>query len=124
MLAGSRAESVVSATLPGLPEELWLYIFGFLKHDQQPTFPKMYVNIKIAEERTFYRRTFWIKKTTPMLKPCVEFIEGLRFMGRNCVFEDMLFKFGENEVDMDGNSIDHGMIDSDMIYVTAQQVSA
>ena len=38
MLAGLRAEKL--STLPRLPEELWLYIFGFLKHDQQPAFPK------------------------------------------------------------------------------------
>ena len=37
MLCGFRAEAF--ATLPSLPEELWLYTFGFLKHDQQPTFP-------------------------------------------------------------------------------------
>ena len=36
MLCGLRAEE--SATLPRLPEELWLYTFGLLKHDQQPTF--------------------------------------------------------------------------------------
>ena len=36
MLGGLRAEE--AATLPRLPEELWLYTFGFLKHDQQPTF--------------------------------------------------------------------------------------
>ena len=36
MLGGLRAEE--AATLPRLPEELWLYAFGFLKHDQQPTF--------------------------------------------------------------------------------------
>ena len=36
MLAGLRTEKV--ATLPLLPEELWLLVFGFLKHDQQPTF--------------------------------------------------------------------------------------
>ena len=36
MLGGLRAES--DATLPRLPEELWLLTFGFLKHDQQPTF--------------------------------------------------------------------------------------
>ena len=35
-LCGLRAEK--SATLPRLPEELWLYTFGFLKHDQQPMF--------------------------------------------------------------------------------------
>ena len=37
MLAGFHAEK--TATLPRLPEELWLYMFGFLKHEQQPTFP-------------------------------------------------------------------------------------
>ena len=37
MLGGFRAEQMDS--LPGLPEELWLYMFRFLKHDQQPTFP-------------------------------------------------------------------------------------
>ena len=37
MLAGFHAEK--SATLPRLPEELWLYMFGFLKHDEQPIFP-------------------------------------------------------------------------------------
>ena len=36
MLGGLRAET--DATLPRLPEELWLLTFGFLKHDQQPTF--------------------------------------------------------------------------------------
>ena len=36
MLCGHRA--VTSTTLPDLPEELWLCLFGFLKHDQQPTF--------------------------------------------------------------------------------------
>ena len=36
MLCGLRAEE--AATLPRLPEELWLYMFGLLKHDQQPTF--------------------------------------------------------------------------------------
>ena len=36
MLSGLRAEE--SSTLPRLPEELWLYTFGFVKHDQQPTF--------------------------------------------------------------------------------------
>ena len=36
MLAGLRTEKM--ATLPRLPEELWLLVFGFLKHDQQPTF--------------------------------------------------------------------------------------
>ena len=37
MLGGFRAE--MTGSLPALPEELWLYMFGFLKHDQQPTFP-------------------------------------------------------------------------------------
>ena len=36
MLSGVRAEK--TATLPGLPEELWLHVFGFLKHEQQPAF--------------------------------------------------------------------------------------
>ena len=36
MLAGSRTEKI--ATLPRLPEELWLYMFGFLKHEEQPAF--------------------------------------------------------------------------------------
>ena len=36
MLSGVRAEK--TATLPGLPEELWLHVFGFVKHEQQPTF--------------------------------------------------------------------------------------
>ena len=35
MLGGLRAEK--SSTLPRLTEELWLYTFGFLKHDHQPT---------------------------------------------------------------------------------------
>ena len=35
MLGGLRAEE--TSILPRLPEELWLYTFGFLKHDQQPT---------------------------------------------------------------------------------------
>ena len=33
MLCGFRAEE--TATLLRLPEELWLYTFGLLKHDQQ-----------------------------------------------------------------------------------------
>ena len=118
MLAGFRAENAVSATLPGLPEELWLYIFGFLKHDQQPTFPKMYVNIAVvAEDQT--EAHFWIKITTTMRQLCVAYCKRQGF-----VLEKMLFKFGENEVDMDGNSIDHGMTASDVIHVTARQVSA
>jgi len=36
MLAGFHAEK--TATLPRLPEELWLYMFVFLKHDQQPAY--------------------------------------------------------------------------------------
>ena len=36
MLAGLRAER--TASVPRLPEELWLYTFGFLKHDEQPAF--------------------------------------------------------------------------------------
>ena len=36
VLGGLRAEE--TTTLPRLPEELWLYTFGFLRHDQQPTF--------------------------------------------------------------------------------------
>ena len=36
MLCGLRAEK--AAILPHLPEELWLYTFGVLKHDQQPMF--------------------------------------------------------------------------------------
>ena len=36
MLSGVRAEK--TAILPGLPEELWLHVFGFLKHEQQPAF--------------------------------------------------------------------------------------
>jgi len=36
MLAAVRAEK--TTTLPCLPEELWLHMFGFLKHDQQPIF--------------------------------------------------------------------------------------
>ena len=36
MLSGLHAEQ--SAALPHLPEELWLHMFGFLKHDQPPTF--------------------------------------------------------------------------------------
>ena len=36
MLGGFRAE--MTGSLPPLPEELWLYTFGFLKHDQQPAF--------------------------------------------------------------------------------------
>ena len=36
MLGGPRAEE--TATLPRLPEELWLHTFGFLEHDCQPTF--------------------------------------------------------------------------------------
>ena len=36
MLCGLRAE--MTGSLPRLPEELWLYTFGLLKHDQQPTF--------------------------------------------------------------------------------------
>jgi len=36
MLAGLRTKK--TATLPRLPEDLWLYMFGFLKHDQKPTF--------------------------------------------------------------------------------------
>ena len=35
MLAGYRAETC--EILLGLPEELWLHMFGFLKHDLQPT---------------------------------------------------------------------------------------
>ena len=38
MLGGLRAEA--SAALPGLTQELWRYMFGFLKHDQLPTFPQ------------------------------------------------------------------------------------
>lgn len=37
MLCGLRTEESITST--SLPEELWLYTFGFLKHDQQPTFP-------------------------------------------------------------------------------------
>ena len=37
MLGGFRAE--MTASLLGLPEELWLHMFTFLKHEQQPVFP-------------------------------------------------------------------------------------
>ena len=118
MLAGFRAENAVSATLPGLPEELWLYIFGFLKHDQQPTFPKMYVNIVIIAEDDGEVH-FRIKKTTAMRKVCVAYCKR-----QGIVLEKMLFKFGGNEVDMDSNIIDHGMTALGEIHVTPRQVSA
>ena len=36
LLSGYRGEKF--AILPRLPEELWLYMFGFLKHDRLPAF--------------------------------------------------------------------------------------
>ena len=39
MLCGLRAQE--AATLPCLQGKLWLYTFGLLKHDQQPTFPRL-----------------------------------------------------------------------------------
>ena len=48
MVAGFRAE--MTASLLGLPEELWLHMFTFLKHDQQPVFSLTYVDTDDEEE--------------------------------------------------------------------------
>ena len=48
----TRGHRVVckSFTLPRLPEELWLYTFGFMKHDQQPLFGRIRTEVKWEKE--------------------------------------------------------------------------